>query len=213
ATAWRAVQRRSPASDLQGSATGPVCAAALHACLCPGRYRIHAADPAPRRHRCHRSRPDQRRRDDLAAREILERHRGLYPGERTRRTPPLTCPGGIVPVSWRPGASARPPADEPWPLPACGGPPPPPPPPPHPQPSAKTLPAAALPLGTNLSISQWASDDAGRPWYLVSANGVSGWVWSGGVRLDQPNPTTHLVRNAPMWKPVAGKGMLFTNYV
>src|SRR5215813_7144880 len=52
----------------------------------------------------------------------------------------------------------------------------------YPQPSARALPVATLPLGAKLSISKWASDDAGRPWYLVSTDGVSGWVWSGVVR-------------------------------
>src|SRR5262249_30677584 len=76
----------------------------------------------------------------------------------------------------------------------------------YPQADEGALPATALPLGTRLTISQWAADGSGRPWYHVSANGTNGWVWSGTVRLEQPNPATREVHGAPIWTPIAGKG-------
>src|SRR5262249_38467078 len=83
----------------------------------------------------------------------------------------------------------------------------------YPQADEGALPATALPLGTRLTISQWAADGSGRPWYHVSANGTNGWVWSGTVRLEQPNPATREVHGAPIWTPIAGKGMVITNYL
>jgi len=77
----------------------------------------------------------------------------------------------------------------------------------------RSLPVDALPVGATVAITAWASDGAGGPWYQVSAAGRAGWLWSGNVRLDMPNPARHTVGGAPIWSPVAGKGMWFVNYL
>lgn len=79
-------------------------------------------------------------------------------------------------------------------------------------PSQEAIPEIGLGAGAPVGISQWASDEAGRPWYQVKADAGSGWIWAGDVRLDQPDPATHTVKGKPVWAPVAGKGMWFTNY-
>ncbi len=79
-------------------------------------------------------------------------------------------------------------------------------------PSQSAAPIAGLAAGAPVSISQWTSDKDGRPWYHISASAGAGWIWSGNIRLAQPNPATHAVNGKPVWAPVAGKGMWFTNY-
>ncbi|MEO7002537.1 MAG: SH3 domain-containing protein, partial [Ktedonobacterales bacterium] len=81
-------------------------------------------------------------------------------------------------------------------------------------PDAQAVPQGAVGVGAQISISHWAGDASGQPWYQVtSADGASGWVWSGAVQIDQPNPATYQVGGKPVWQPVAGKGMWFTNYL
>lgn len=72
---------------------------------------------------------------------------------------------------------------------------------------------AGLPDGLPLTIMAWASDTRGRPWYQVGTPKGTGWVWSGNVKLDTPNPATRQVNGKPIWAPIAGKGMYFTNYL
>jgi hypothetical protein len=79
-------------------------------------------------------------------------------------------------------------------------------------PSLGAIPEAGLEAGAPVNISQWASDEAGRPWYHVQTGAGAGWLWAGYVLLDQPDPATHTVKGKPVWAPVAGKGMWFTNY-
>jgi hypothetical protein len=79
-------------------------------------------------------------------------------------------------------------------------------------PSQSAIPVAGLAAGAPVSISQWGSDEVGRPWYHVTASAGSGWIWAGDVRLAQPDPATHTVKGKPVWAPAAGKGMWFTNY-
>ncbi|MFI5275827.1 MAG: SH3 domain-containing protein [Ktedonobacterales bacterium] len=79
-------------------------------------------------------------------------------------------------------------------------------------PAASAPPVASEPIGAALRISQWASDGAGQPWYHVQAGASVGWLWSGAVRLDEPDPATHQVGGKPIWSAVAGTGMWFTNY-
>lgn len=79
-------------------------------------------------------------------------------------------------------------------------------------PSQEAIPEAGLEAGAPVRISQWASDEAGQPWYHVEADASAGWIWAGYVRLDQPDPATYTVKGKPVWAPVAGKGMWFTNY-
>ncbi|HKB48293.1 MAG TPA: SH3 domain-containing protein, partial [Ktedonobacterales bacterium] len=55
----------------------------------------------------------------------------------------------------------------------------------------RALPLDALPVGAAVAITAWAGDGAGWPWYQVSALGRTGWLWSGNVRLDMPNPARH----------------------
>ncbi len=80
-------------------------------------------------------------------------------------------------------------------------------------PSESAAPVSGLAGGVTVSISQWASDVGGRPWYHVAAVAETGWVWAGNIRLSQPDPATHEVNGKPVWAPVAGKGMWFTNYL
>ena len=82
-----------------------------------------------------------------------------------------------------------------------------------PRPDFSSLSVANAPLGTRVNIVAWASDRNGSPWYQVTSAAGSGWVWSGNIRLDQPNPITRQVHAVPIWSPVAGKGMWFTNYL
>ncbi len=79
-------------------------------------------------------------------------------------------------------------------------------------PTTAALPTAGLPQDMAISVTGWASDASGYPWYEVRTSIGSGWVWSGAVRLDAPNPATRFVDGHPIWSPVAGKGMWFTNY-
>lgn len=81
------------------------------------------------------------------------------------------------------------------------------------QPDDTGLPLAGLPVGWALNVTNWASDAAGRPWYQVQSAAGDGWVWSGNVRVTMPNPAKQIVRGHPIWQPVAGKGMWFTNYL
>jgi len=80
-------------------------------------------------------------------------------------------------------------------------------------PDADAPPLAGLPAGTALTISQWASDAAGQPWYYAQSSEGVGWLWSGAARLNEPDPATHLVNGKPVWSAAAGKGMWFTNYL
>ena len=81
------------------------------------------------------------------------------------------------------------------------------------QPDGGSLPLGSLTVGAQLRITQWASDSAGKPWYQASANGITGWIWSGAVRVSAPDPATQRVNGRPIWQPMAGKGMWFTNYL
>ncbi len=80
-------------------------------------------------------------------------------------------------------------------------------------PDTHAAPLAGLSTGVPLTISQWASDGAGKPWYHVSTPQGSGWLWSGDARLDEPDPATYSVHGKPVWAGAAGKGMWFTNYL
>ncbi len=81
------------------------------------------------------------------------------------------------------------------------------------RPGAGALPVGDAPLGAHLTITSWASDSGGAPWYQVSGAAGNGWLWSGSIRLDAPDPVTRQVHGKPIWETVAGKGMWFTNYL
>ncbi len=80
------------------------------------------------------------------------------------------------------------------------------------RPDARSLPLAGVPVGAAVTVSAWASAGDGAPWYQVSTPVGSGWLWSGDLRLDMPDGATQIVNGKPIWDPVAGKGMWFTNY-
>ncbi|HEX9057937.1 MAG TPA: SH3 domain-containing protein [Ktedonobacterales bacterium] len=83
-----------------------------------------------------------------------------------------------------------------------------------PSPDASTSPGANLSAGDRLVMDSWASGAAGLPWYHATvAGGAVGWLPATSVRIDQPDPATRTVEDAPIWTPVAGKGMWFTNYL
>ena len=79
-------------------------------------------------------------------------------------------------------------------------------------PNQGAAPVAGLAAGAVVRVSQWAGDADGQPWYLVATGAGTGWIWAGDIRLAQPDPATHTVNGKPVWAPVAGKGMWFTNY-
>jgi hypothetical protein len=79
-------------------------------------------------------------------------------------------------------------------------------------PSFDALPVSGARPGTPVTISKWASDTTGSPWYAITYRGGHGWIWSGSVRLSSPEPATRTVNGVPIWAHIAGKGMWFTNY-
>lgn len=81
------------------------------------------------------------------------------------------------------------------------------------RPDEQSSPLAAAAVGAPLDTRQWTADSNGVPWYQVSAAGVVGWLRAYDVRLTSPDPAARLVNGAPIWSPVAGKGMWFTNYL
>lgn len=75
-------------------------------------------------------------------------------------------------------------------------------------------PLSGVAQGVTVSVSHWASDAAGSPWYYVRAGAnAAGWLWSGDARVNAPDPAQTTVNGRPIWSPVAGKGMWFTNYL
>jgi hypothetical protein len=81
------------------------------------------------------------------------------------------------------------------------------------QPDDTSLPVGALSLGQSVTISEWASGPNHQPWYHLQAPAGSGWAWSVALRLTLPDPATREVAGAPIWSPIAGKGMWFVNYL
>ncbi|HEY7975910.1 MAG TPA: SH3 domain-containing protein, partial [Ktedonobacterales bacterium] len=65
-------------------------------------------------------------------------------------------------------------------------------------------PLVGLPFGATVSVSQWASDGAGQPWYFAQTSAGAGWLWSGAARLAEPDPATHLVNGKPVWGAAVG---------
>jgi hypothetical protein len=81
------------------------------------------------------------------------------------------------------------------------------------QPDSASQQVATLAQGQAITVSQWAAGPSGQAWYQASANGKSGWIWSAKVTLSITDPAKRQVNGQPIWKPVAGKGMWFTNYL
>jgi hypothetical protein len=80
-------------------------------------------------------------------------------------------------------------------------------------PGAISGPVARIASGTPVRLLAWAGDRAGHTWYKVATPLLIGWLWSGAVSLYQPNPAVQQVKGQPIWMPVYGKGMWFTNYL
>ncbi len=81
------------------------------------------------------------------------------------------------------------------------------------QPDTSSQQVTTLSQGQSVAISQWAAGPAGQAWYQASANGKSGWIWSAKVKLSVADPAKRQVKGQPIWQPIAGKGMWFTNYL
>ncbi|MGH2485560.1 MAG: hypothetical protein ACRDHE_06075 [Ktedonobacterales bacterium] len=81
------------------------------------------------------------------------------------------------------------------------------------RPGDDSLPVAAAPVGASVDTLTWTADASGRPWYQVSTTAGTGWIWAADVALDAPSPASRTVNGRPIWTPVAGKGMWFTNYL
>jgi len=76
-----------------------------------------------------------------------------------------------------------------------------------------SVPVAALPLGQPVSVTQWAPDSKGQPWYRVDVPAGGSWARATSIRLTTPDPAARQVGGGPIWAPVAGKGMWATNFV
>jgi len=83
----------------------------------------------------------------------------------------------------------------------------------HAQPASSSPPVTVLAIGTLVQLMAWASDSDGHPWYKASTAQSVGWLWSGDISQNEPNPVTHQVNGKAIWIPVSGKGMWFTNYL
>jgi len=81
------------------------------------------------------------------------------------------------------------------------------------QPDAGAQQVATLGQGQSLAVSHWAAGPGGKAWYQVTSDGRSGWLWSAQARLTIADPAKRQVKGQPIWRPVAGKGMWFTNYL
>jgi hypothetical protein len=81
------------------------------------------------------------------------------------------------------------------------------------QPDGASSVVSPLVAGAGVTISQWAPDSATQPWYHIQAGSATGWVPATSLRLTLPDPATQTAQGAPIWKPIAGKGMWFTNYL
>lgn len=81
------------------------------------------------------------------------------------------------------------------------------------RPDDRSAPLGAAAVGASLTTTAWTGDANGLPWYQVTVGGVTGWLHADQVRLKAPDPATRTVHGAPIWSPVAGKGMWFTNYL
>jgi hypothetical protein len=73
--------------------------------------------------------------------------------------------------------------------------------------------AGMIDAGKPVRVSAWAQGPSGQAWYQVSAGDQRGWAWAASFRLDAPDPATRQVNGAPIWAPMAGKGLWFTNYL
>lgn len=80
-------------------------------------------------------------------------------------------------------------------------------------PDSSAFPLVAVPLDRVVTITAWAADPSGRPWFQVVAADVTGWAPAAAIHLDQPDSATRLVGGVPISQGVAGKGMWFTNYL
>ncbi|MGO8947848.1 MAG: hypothetical protein ACLQUY_09325 [Ktedonobacterales bacterium] len=80
-------------------------------------------------------------------------------------------------------------------------------------PGSSAPPVATLTSGTAVQLLAWAGDSEGHTWYEEASSVLIGWLWSGDVALDEPNPALQRVKGRAIWMTVAGKGMWFTNYL
>ncbi len=55
-------------------------------------------------------------------------------------------------------------------------------------PSQSAAPVVGLAAGASVSISQWAGDTDGQPWYHVATDAGAGWIWAGNIRLSAAGP-------------------------
>jgi hypothetical protein len=80
-------------------------------------------------------------------------------------------------------------------------------------PGERSRPVARVASGTPVQLLAWAGDKQGHTWYKVATPLLIGWIWSGAVSLNQPNPAVQQMKGQPIWMQVYGKGMWFTNYL
>jgi hypothetical protein len=79
-------------------------------------------------------------------------------------------------------------------------------------PDPQSNPLAASP-GPWPLVAQGITTAPAALYQQASAGSITGWIWSGAVRISGPSPATQRVNGRPIWQPIAGKGMWFTNYL
>jgi hypothetical protein len=81
-------------------------------------------------------------------------------------------------------------------------------------PGNAAFPVASAEVGRPVHLDAWTAGPSGMPWYRVVLPDGTGWLPVTAVRLDQPDPASHLIGSVPIGMVAAGKGMsLFKNYL
>lgn len=80
-------------------------------------------------------------------------------------------------------------------------------------PTLKGFPTGEVSPGAQAAINQWAADADDEPWYHITTGATDGWVQVSAISIDMPDLATYKVNGAPVWQPVAGKGMWLKNFV
>jgi hypothetical protein len=76
------------------------------------------------------------------------------------------------------------------------------------------FPVASAEAGRPIKLDEWTAGPDGMPWYRVVLPNAIGWIPVTAVRLNQPDPTSHVVGSVQIGAVAAGKGMqLFKNYL
>jgi hypothetical protein len=69
---------------------------------------------------------------------------------------------------------------------------------------------AQLAAGASFQVNGWEIDDDGSVWYFGVSSGIAGWMFSGGLDLQTPDPVARVINGQPIYAPINGKGMWLT---